>query len=195
VVTDVVALLLLVTRILDERGIPYVVGGSLASSQYGELRATNDVDLMIDLPLERVGALVAAMKDRFDIWEDTVRAAVLAGRSFGTLHVDWHVKVDFFPMGAAMLDVKTMERREAVRFSAEPTRDVFYASAEDVILRKLLWHRKSGGVLERQVRDVLGILKVQGTRLDFDYLRSMATELDLSPVLEGCIDEAGLARR
>lgn len=103
-VTDVVPLLLLVTGILDELGIPYVVGGSLASSQHGEVRVTNDIDLMIDLPLEKVGLLVAAMRPSFDIWEDTARTAVEGGDSFGALHVEWHVKVDFFPVGGSPLD-------------------------------------------------------------------------------------------
>ena len=165
-VTDVIPLLLLVTRILDAQAIRYVVGGSLASSQYGELRATNDIDLMLELPRGKVHALVEAMKGDFDIWEDTVQAAVEAGRSFGSLHIDWHVKVDFFPLGGGALDEKTMERRQAVRLSAEPDRDIYYASAEDIILRKLDWYRMSQEVLDRQLRDVRGIVKVQGTSLD-----------------------------
>ena len=38
-----------VARVLDEMGVPYVVGGSLASSMYGIPRSTQDVDLLARL--------------------------------------------------------------------------------------------------------------------------------------------------
>ncbi len=36
-------------RILDELGIPYAVGGSVASSFFGEPRSTADVDVAISV--------------------------------------------------------------------------------------------------------------------------------------------------
>ena len=56
--------ILVVARIvatLDELVIPYVVGGSLASSVYGIPRATQDVDLVADLNLEQVDAFTASL--------------------------------------------------------------------------------------------------------------------------------------
>lgn len=191
-ITDISALLLLVARILDAQKLPYVVGGSLASSQYGELRATNDIDLMIDLPADRVGEFVAALKPHFDIREDTVQSAVEAGRSFGALHLEWHVKVDFFPLGTSTLDRCSMDRRQVVQLGDAPSQEIYFASAEDIVLRKLEWYRKSRDVLERQLRDIAGVLKNQGNRLDLPYLRSMAAELGLASLLEGCLSEADL---
>ena len=62
VVTDVVSLLLVVTGILDELDIEYVIGGSLASSQHGEVRATNDIDILVRLQDDDVPILVAALR-------------------------------------------------------------------------------------------------------------------------------------
>ncbi|MFV1959841.1 MAG: hypothetical protein ACC662_10560, partial [Planctomycetota bacterium] len=59
--------------------------------------------------------------------------------------------------------------------------------------RKLEWFQKSGGILERQIRDVRGILKLQGRRLDLDYLGAMARDLGLADLLRRCASEAGLA--
>ena len=148
---------------------------------------------MIELPPEKVTALVEAMKPDFDIWEDTVRAAVVEGRSFGTLHIEWHVKVDFFPAGGSLLDALEIERRRPVRLPSEPTRDILFASPEDIVLQGLDRFRRSGGVLERQLRDVVGVLKLQRNALDRAYLQSTADTLELTDLLARCLDEAGLA--
>ena len=76
---------------------------------------------------------------------------------------------------------------------APPGVDVYFASPEDIVLRKLEWYRKSNGALERQLRDVAGVLKVQGASLDVTYMRRIAGECDLLSLLERCLSEAGLA--
>ncbi len=149
VVTDVFRLLLHIGDLLDRLGIRYAVGGSLASGIHGEIRATNDIDVLIEIPEDRIHALVAALRPTFDVWEDTVREAVKARRSFSALHIEWHVKVDFFPAGASPLDQHELARRLAVQLPAAPGTDVYVASAEDIVLRKLEWYRRSGDVLER----------------------------------------------
>lgn len=46
---DIAHITLLVTRTLDQLGIAYAVGGSLASSLHGVMRATLDVDIVADM--------------------------------------------------------------------------------------------------------------------------------------------------
>jgi hypothetical protein len=48
------------------------------------------------------------------------------------------------------------------------------ASPEDIILAKLEWYRMGGEVSDRQWNDILGVLKLQGLRLDLVYLRQWA---------------------
>ena len=67
------ALVTEVARVLDGLAIPYAVGGSYASSLYGEPRFTRDADLIVGLSLDRVDALwrdilgiVRHMKGRLD---------------------------------------------------------------------------------------------------------------------------------
>jgi hypothetical protein len=58
------------------------------------------------------------------------------------------------------------------------------------VLSKLEWYEKGGRTSERQWRDVLGILKVQRGRLDLDYLRSWATELAITDLLDQALLDA-----
>ena len=59
---DPVALALILARILERLGVRYCIGGSVASSVYGEVRTTLDVDFVADLGPEHVDALVAASR-------------------------------------------------------------------------------------------------------------------------------------
>lgn len=51
---------------LEEVGVPYALGGSIASIAYGEPRATLDIS-GADIDLERVGEWIGRL-DLADIW-------------------------------------------------------------------------------------------------------------------------------
>ncbi len=55
-------------------------------------------------------------------------------------------------------------------------------SAEDVVLSKLVWYKKSGGTLSRQLEDIRGVLAVN-PQMDRDYLRERARELGVADLL------------
>jgi len=50
-------------------------------------------------------------------------------------------------------------------------------------LQKLIWYRKGNEVSDHQWSDVLGVLKVQGSRLDRDYLDSRVAEAGVADLL------------
>lgn len=54
---------------------------------------------------------------------------------------------------------------------------------EDILLQKLRWYRAGGDASDRQWRDVLGIIRVQGARLDRDYLAVNAPVLGVADLL------------
>ncbi|GAC1497281.1 MAG: hypothetical protein NVS2B14_11250 [Chamaesiphon sp.] len=66
---------------------------------------------------------------------------------------------------------------------------IWIASPEDVVLQKLVWGQ--GSQSEKQWRDVMGVLKVQGNRLDFEYLWRWSTELNIFETLDRAFREAG----
>jgi hypothetical protein len=64
-------------------------------------------------------------------------------------------------------------------------------AAEYIILRKLEWFRRGGETSDRQWRDVLGIIRTQGTRLDRAELATWADRLGVADLLARAIREAG----
>jgi hypothetical protein len=56
-------------------------------------------------------------------------------------------------------------------------------SAEDTVLRKLLWYREGGGVSERQWRDVAEVLRVSGATMERGYLDDWARRLGITDLL------------
>ena len=86
---------------------------------------------------------------------------------------------------------------QAVRLytlSVEGDSSIYIYSAEDIILQKLRWYRMGMGVSDRQWRDLLGVLKVQALRLDFEYLQHWGSYLELGDLLERALLQAGLER-
>ncbi len=84
-----------------------------------------------------------------------------------------------------------MARRQRVRVSSEPNRYLYFYTAEDILLQKLRWYRMGNEMSERQWRDVLGIVLLQGEALDLPYLRPAASVLEVSDLLERALDQAG----
>lgn len=183
--------LLVVAGILDRLEIPYVTGGSVASSILGIPRATQDVDLVIDLPTEKAKPFVTAMQPGFYIDAAAVDQAIHRRSSFNAIHFETVLKADFFVLKHGGHADEEMRRRIAVDVDETTHRQVFVASAEDIILQKLVWYRMGSRISERQWNDVLGVMKVQGDRLDRGYLARWAKELTVDDLLREALDAVG----
>jgi len=187
-----IRLALRMAEILDALAVPYLIGGSVASSILGEPRATLDVDMVADLHLSHVQPLVAAMTGEFFIDERMVVEAIERKSSFNVIHLDTMQKVDIFILSDQPLAQSEMQRRQQLVITQNPDRLAWLPSSEDIILQKLIWYRLGGGVSDRQWRDVLGVLKVQADRLDFGYLAQWAQTLGLVELMAQALRSAGI---
>jgi hypothetical protein len=172
-----------VANALTVVGAEYFLGGSLASSLQGEPRATNDIDFVIALPAGRVDALRLALGHDFEVDTDMLRDAVLQARSANAFYLPIVTKIDFFGRGYEPFDESEFSRRRpvVVRASGE---SIVVKSAEDTVLRKLLWFREGGEVSDKQWRDIVSVLRVSGHSMDGDYLAAWAPRLHLEALLE-----------
>ena len=183
---------LLVVEALEALGVPYLIGGSLASAVHGVVRTTMDADLVADLQPEHAEPLAQALGDAFYVDAASIRDAIRHRSSFNVIHLESMFKVDIFIPKQRPFDRAQLQRRTKQVIATEPEREAYVATAEDTILAKLEWYRRGGEVSDRQWQDVLGVLKVQGNRLDLAYLRQWAASLGVSDLLEKALTEAGL---
>ena len=179
-----------VARILEELGVPYAVGGSLASSLWGIPRSTQDADLVADLRSQHVQSFVAGVEGAFYVSPERVHHAVGRRSSFNLIHLKTGLKVDVFLFKGDLQSLQEMSRRRIFPLTSGDRLPV--ASPEDIVLQKLRWYRLGSGISDRQWNDILGVLKVQRRSLDLPYLKEWAERIEVEDLLEKALQDAGI---
>ena len=182
--------LVYIADLLERLGIPYHVGGSVASSAHGMYRASADIDLVIDPTREQLDALARALESEFYVSKSAMDEALSMRSTFNAIHDQTSFKIDFFIKGAAPFDEEELRRSVRQVIGDTPGHSVLLKSAEDTILRKLEWFRRGGDVSELQFRDVVSVLAAARGQLDDRYLECWARELGISDLLERARQEA-----
>jgi hypothetical protein len=186
---EAIRITLLVTTELERLGITYVVAGSLASSLHGLPRSTADVDIVAALRVDHAAQLAAALGETFYVDADMIRDAVRRRSEFNVIHLATMFKVDVFVPALDAISRDELARGTAVLVDAEHGLTLRVASPEDTVVQKLSWYRRGGEFSERQWRDVVGVLGVQGEKMEFDYLRATADALGVRDLLERALTE------
>jgi len=178
-----------VIAVFEELDIPYLIGGSFASSLYGLGRTTNDADLVAALKTEHVDPVFRALESEFYVDDLAIERAIRTGSSFNAIHSGTQFKIDVFTPRLTGFATQQLERRQERPFGEDSRHKAYFASPEDTVLAKLEWYRRGNEVSEQQWRDVLTVIKVQRGRLDLDYMRRWAEELKVADLLEEALAE------
>jgi len=186
-IQDSVSLAVKLHPIFEELGISYYITGGVAAISYGEPRTTQDLDLVIEIsPLDIEGLAEVLINHEFYVpgVED-----VKSGRmkTLQITDIETISRADLLVAGTDEFEQLKFQRRRLIEFGDTL---LYFASPEDVILSKLRWRQYSGS--DKQWRDVLGVLKVQGEKLDNSYLMEWAEQLGVINALNQAFLESGL---
>lgn len=165
-----------VIRKLESENIPYMVVGSIASMIYGEPRMTHDMDLVIDILPEDAQKL----ENLFPLEEfhcppiEVLNSEITHRGQFNLIHQNTGIKIDL--MVRKNNDHSKMEfsRRQKVPFWQGS--EVYLATPEDVIIKKLSFYREGGS--EKHLKDIRGMMAE--SHIDKEYLNHWIQKLHLS---------------
>ena len=170
-----------VIEALEAAGVDYMIGGAVAAWAWGEPRATQDLDLVVDLPVEAIGKLSRELEKRdMLVPPDIMLDNLLEERgdlAINAIHMFSGFKADLFLVRSGdELRRSAFERRQRVDLGP-PFGEVYLHSPEDLILYKLLYFSISQQ--PKHTRDIAAILRAKGDQLDEAYIEKWIEQLGL----------------
>lgn len=173
---NIVDIFLNVIQRFEQKNLPYMVVGSVAAMVYGEPRMTRDLDLVIDvLPSESEN-----IESLFPLNEfycppiEVLRSELVHRGQFNLIHHQSGLKIDVIVRKKTEHSIEEFSRRQKIPFWKGV--EVFLASPEDIIIKKLSYYREGGS--EKHITDIRGILAE--TPIDHTYLQHWLNRLKLS---------------
>ena len=160
---------------LEKTGFPHFITGSIASSYYGIPRFTHGLDVVITIGKEKVDRIIAMFEKDGYISREGVLEALSGSGMFNFIHAETGLKIDFWINRGDAFTKSCFDRARQVEVSKGFL--AMMASPEDVFLHKIYWDHLMPS--ERQIRDARGILAVQGSKLDEEYIIKWASAMGI----------------
>lgn len=177
-------LLMRLAGTLERLQLPYLVTGSMASIAYGESRFTNDIDVVVALPMDQVDAFCQSFPEsEFYCYREAVLEAVRQRSQFNIIHFESGLKIDVIIPDDSPFNRTRLGR--GVRLPIRGDSEATFSSPEDVIIKKLEFYREGGS--DKHLRNIAGVLKVLGERVNRAYITAWATRLRVEDIWQGVL--------
>ncbi len=175
-------LLLTVARQLERQKIIHVLTGSLASSYYGQPRASQDADIALRMTRQQAKIFASSLDRSIYVSEEGLIHAIEHAGMANIIHgtSGWVIDLSVLPVTPFFNEV--LARRRRIELADEPETAIWISTPEDVILMKLLWRKESRSA--KQLEDAINAAVGQRAQLDWSYLRRWANELGIIDDLE-----------
>ena len=167
----------------NQLGLQWMVVGSIASSAFGEFRVTNDVDLILVLPVGQAKRLAETFPES-EFYCPPVDVIDLESRRdehghFNLIHHETGFKADIYLAGNDPLQDWALQHRREIKLD---NTTVWIAPPEYVIIGKLEFFREGGS--EKHLRDIQGMLAV--TEVDRAHLEKEVARRGLGETWKKC---------
>lgn len=180
-------LLRTVARICEQLGIRYLTVGSMATIAFGEPRFTNDIDIVLDLQPHQIEEFCSTFPaPDYYLSRSAVESAVKKRFQFNIIHMPSGLKVDCILPTSSPFDQSQLRR--GVRKRVLEDFEAVFGSPEDVILKKMEYYKL--GESEKHLRDIGGVLKVHGDKLDRTYIEEWSARLQLTEIWQAILARA-----
>jgi phosphorylcholine metabolism protein LicD len=162
--------------ILERHGLPFYLTGGVVAAHYGEIRNTQDVDIVVNMAIcEDVTALFDDLKKEFLIDKTAFDDAIRLKSMFQILDVGTMLRADIYTEPILPDCFQNV-------VSVDMINDIWLpiSSPEDSILSKLVWIKLGS---ERSRKDIVAMLRVQ-TNLNNKYLETCTEKLGVTEILK-----------
>jgi hypothetical protein len=181
---DIAGFLKLVLEALEAARVEYLIGGAIAEWAWGEPRATQDLDLVVKIPIKAINKLSKELEKRDMLLPaEIILDSILEERAdipINAIHMHSGFKADLYPVREGdELRQSAFQRRDLVDYGP-PIGKVYIHSPENLILYKLIYFGLSQQ--SKHSRDIAAILKSKKNELDLDYIEGWVTRLGLTSI-------------
>lgn len=175
---------LLISR-LEDAGIPYALGGSIASMVYGEPRATLDIDVVVTLDARGADRIVKSFPPP-DFYLSPGRIAKVAkrGGTFNVIHPASGFKIDFFVASDPIEERQLVGRLRRVVL---PGVSGWCSPPEELIAKKLEYFQAGGST--KHLRDIRGMLEISPDAIDLERVEALVHAFHLEDAWREVIEE------
>jgi len=171
--------------------VDYLIGGAIAAWAWGEPRATQDLDLVVDLPIEAIKPLSDELAKRGMLVPTEIILDTLIDERgdlpIHAIHGRSGFKADIYLLRPEDdLRKSALRRRQLIDFGP-PLGEIYVHSPEDLILYKLIYYDLSQQT--KHLRDIGAILHSLADQLDQAYLKTWIERLGLSTIWNTILEE------
>jgi len=180
----------LVLAALEATKIQYMIGGAVAAWAWGEPRATRDLDVVVQVPIEAVDRLSEELVARYMlVTADIILNHILDDRAdipINAIHSNSGYKADIYLLREGdSLREEAFRRRKLVDLGPALGK-VYLHSPEDLILYKLWYYGLSQQT--KHLRDISAIVITLRDKLDNDYIRYWAEKKGVNTLWDELLD-------
>lgn len=165
---------------LESAGTAYMLVGSFSSNYYGVARSTQDADFVLQVERGGVSSVAESLGSRFHIDPQMSFETVTATTRFVVQPAQCAFQIEFFLLSGDPYDQERFRRRRRVSMLGRHT---FVPTVEDVIVTKLRWSQ--AGSRAKDIEDIRGVIAVQGSRIDWEYVHHWCEQQGTRELLEG----------